>query len=275
MPSVLATIQGSGTYAPPTPIDVDVILNVGTSNGWGTNPGLPGVTGAILYWDYDATTPQGVKSTFWHPLHGTGVHLAHGMDRSLGQALLDAPGNPYSGKCAILNCAFGSSRYPDWQEGEAEYEAVKVGIQNALESLWGQYPAGARFHFRQVRNQGTSDMRVNSLPYQSGWKAGQESWSASLQNDIVAPMVPEGTIVTWKPQIIIWCYSGLSAAYFIDTGVRLQQTLTVDADHLVSTESMGFEPDGVHMLGYPDLTGYVELGYAVGERIIYLDSIGQ
>lgn len=273
MSNVLATVQGSGVYAPPEPVDVEVILNVGTSNGWGTNPGLPGVTGAIIYWDYDATTPNSVRSTFWHPLHGTGVHLAHGMDRSLGQALLDAGG--YNGRTAILNCAFGSSRYPDWQPGADEYDAIKVGIQNALASLVTQFPEGARFHFRQVRNQGTSDMRINSLPYQSGWGAAQTSWSTALADDIVAPAMPDGVIFDWKPQIIVWCYSGLSAAYFINTGVRLQQETLVDADHLVSTEAMAFEPDGVHMLGYPNMDGYIALGFAVGERIVYLDGIGQ
>jgi hypothetical protein len=272
-PCVLATVQGTGSYVTPEPIDVEVLVRVGQSNNWGTNPGLPGVTGAILYWDYDATTPASVKSTFWHPLHGTGVHLAHGADRSIGQALLDAGG--YVNRTCILNCSFGSSFYTDWQEGRPEYAAIKVGIQNALTSLFAQYPSNSRYRFRQIRDQGQSDMRVNSLPYQSGWGAGQASWSASLETDIVEPMIPEGVIYSWKPQIIVWSYSGISNAYFINDGVRLQQANSVDANHLVSGESWSYEPDGVHLLGYPDLNGYIQYGYDVGNRVVFCDSIDE
>lgn len=276
----MATVQGSGSYVPPTPFDVDVIINVGQSLTFGPGLGPPTVTGAIQYWDTDCTpTGSHIVSTFWHSLHGTGVHAAHGPDLTLGQAMLVA--NPgYSGKLAILTVAYGSSFYTYWQGPSspgAAYAPVKSAIQSAVSLLSSTFNAGAQFRFRQIRNLGQSDIRVNSLPYQQGWGAAQTAWSASLASDIVAPAMPSGIVYSWKPQLIIQTQSGISGAFFEATGVRASQAALVDSDHLLNIDAPAvvYEADGVHPVSYPATTGVVALGTLIGNRIAFLDSISQ
>lgn len=273
----LAVVQGTGSYVPPAPYDVNCIVNVGQSLTFGPGLGLPSVTGDIQYWDTDATPAgSGITSTFWHPLHGVGVHQSHGPDRSLGQAMLDADPS-YSGKLAILTVAYGSSVYPYWAPGGLAYAPVKAALQAAVALLPSTFPGPARFRFRQVRNLGQSDIRVNSLPYQQGWGAAQLTWTSNLENDIVAPAMLPGTIFSWKPQLIIQTQSGITGAFFESTGVRPSQASIVDANHLLNIDppTLTYQSDGVHPVYYPALDGTVKLGTLIGARIALLDSLGQ
>lgn len=277
MSSVLATVQGTGTYVPPAPFDVDVIVNVGQSLTFGPGLGEPTVTGAIQYWDTDVTpNGSGITSSFWHPLHGVGVHQSHGPDRSIGSAMIAAD-PAYSGKLAILTVAYGSSFYTYWAPGGPAYAPVKAAIQAAVALLPSAFAAGARFRFRQVRNLGQGDIRVNSLPYQQGWGAAQLTWTTNLETDIVAPAMPAGTIFSWKPQLIIRTQSGIVGAFFENTGVRPSQASIVDANHLLDIDPpiITYQSDGVHPVYYPALDGTVKLGALTGARIALLDSLGQ
>lgn len=277
MSVVLATVQGSGSYVAPTPFDVNVIVNVGQSLTFGPGLGEPTVSGAIQYWDTDCTpSGSGITSSFWHPLHGVGVHQSHGPDRSIGSAMIAAD-PAYSGKLAILTVAYGSSFYPYWAPGGLAYAPVKAAIQAAVSLMPSAFPVGARFRFRQVRNLGQSDIRVNSLVYQQGWGAAQLTWETNLANDIVAPAMPVGTIFSWKPQLIIQTQSGITGAFFESTGVRPSQASIVDSDHLLNIDppTLTYQADGVHPVYYPSLDGTVKLGALTGARIAFLDSIGQ
>lgn len=274
MSAVLATVQGSGTYVPPVPFDVDVIVNVGQSLTFGPRLGPPGVTGAILYWDTDATVGgSGITSSFWHPLHGNGVHAAHGPDLTMGQALLAANAS-YSGKLAILTVAYGATVYPQWAPGGLAYAPVKAALQAAIPQLPTAFGNGAQFRFRQVRNLGQGDIRINSLPYQQGWGAAQTIWTSNLKNDIVAPAMPPGILYSWKPDLIIRTQTGITGAFFEANGVRLSQASIVDSDHLLNIDPpiITYESDGVHPVAYPAVGGVVALGTLIGTRIAFLDS---
>lgn len=281
----LATVQGSGNYVPPVPFDFNVLVCVGQSLTFGPAAGLPTVTGAFGYWDTDCTPGgSGIVSAFWHALHGTGVHASHGPDRSAGAALLAA--NPaYSGRLAIMCIAYGATFYTDWagpsSPGRA-YGPVKTAIQAACAQLPALAGEGAQIKFRQIRNLGQDDIRVNSLPYQQGWGAAQLAWTTALQNDIVAPAMAPGTVYSWKPDLIIQTQTGIANAFFEATGVRASQASIVDANHLLNIDpnpgdpnAVVYESNGVHPVAYPALTGTVQLGTLYGNRVAFLDSIGQ
>lgn len=274
MTACLCTVQGSGTYVPPVPFDVDVIVNVGQSLSWGPGLGPPTVTGAIQYWDTDATASgSGITSSFWHPLHGAGVHPAHGPDVTMGLALLAA--NPgYSGRLAILSAVYGATFYNQWVVGNPVYNAIKTVIQAAVAQLPTAFGDGAQFRFRQVRNLGQDDIRVNSLPYQQGWGAAQTLWTSNLQNNIVLPAMPAGILHSWKPDLIIQTQTGITGAFFEATGVRPSQASIVDANHLLNIDppAIVYESNGVHPVAYPALTGSYALGTLIGNRIAFLDA---
>ncbi len=270
--------QGSGLYTPPPALEGELILCTGQSNTWGPNPGLAGVTSGVLYWDSDLTPPinaGNVVSTFWHSAHGTSFHPSHGCDRSMIAQLLAAPG--YNGRTAVMCVAVGSTTSDDWLPATTRYANVKTAIQLAISLLPSAFPAVTSWACRQVRNQGQSDMRVNSLPFQQQWAANTTTWTNALKTQIVAPAfadVPH----RWKPDLVVQCNPLISGAYFVGTGVIPQQYIYIG-------ESPGSAPHMIVIPGGP--TGYYEMdevhfttpgnlagGTMIGDQVVYLDANG-
>lgn len=264
------TQQGSGLYTPPPPVIGQLIYDSGASNTWGPNAGQTGVTSGALYWDTDATPGgSGITSTFWHNLHGTGVHISHGPGRSLAGGLIGQPGYE---ALALMTIACGSSLYTDWQIGDPKYNAVKAATQAALALLPAAFPQVTSWQIRQIRNQGSSDMRVNNLAYQQGWAAGQASWTTALKNDIFS--VWSGVPHTWKPDLLIQQCTDITGAFFVSQGVIPQQYIYTDADHVVNcdpSQGVAYEADFVHYT----MPGNITVGGLVSARAVFLDSIGQ
>jgi len=241
---------------------VNGFFNTGQSNSFGVNPGMPGVTGAILYWD--SSIGNSPISTFWHSLHGTGVHLSHGIDRSFGEALLVGDNARYSGHTFILNAAYGSTSYLDWLPGSDEFPAIEATIQSAMALIAAQYPSNATYHFREIRNLGQTDIRVNSQAYQDGWAAANADWQSELATMVSAVFSAPHS---WLQNMIVKTNPLTSGAVLLPTIPDQQLIAAGDTDHFIDADDLGWEADHVHMTSQ----GYIDLGERIGNRILTID----
>lgn len=248
-------------------------VHTGQSNSSHPNRGE---TGTIADWPYlfDSLDTDDNSGGVWIPMVGKGVHTG-GYDYTIAR-LLKAAG--VTG--ATINLTAGSTHANEWPSSEPSADEGRRLLDTfdvALGSLAAQFPAGVDFGFYHLRNQGTTDARVNNLQYQTGavpgtvingevvnspqtypgWAAFAELWHQDLISHIVSAGFSAGSF----PRIVVQSFTGLTLT-FHTPAIQRQELIwsggTPDAnDSLVGSgpqcvqleDAAGYDAaDGAHMV---------------------------
>jgi hypothetical protein len=262
------SMRGTGALAAVAPIIIDHFIQSGQSNDQHTGRGPVGSLSAVPYaWDTFGDTNSG--GGYVNLVGKTGS--SGGPDLSLGQTLYAAGIN-----AEITNVCAGSSSYDDWlighQYGDYAFAALVAFMRLSFAKHGTVWPANTLHRFHHCRDQGTTDQRVNSLPYQQLWASRANSWHARVQAAVD---------LVWGPghpvdKLVVQQYTGLtlsgagtgncpfsnSAAHTSEIATQNLAYVGGDTSRLVQMEeaSVGgvpyYDPDGVHRTD----TGYVICG---------------
>lgn len=228
-------------------VNVLLVMQPSQSNGIGNTVGETGTITGVPYW---WTSIGGTDASAW-----TTLTTGHGADVTIGRILRDA-----GAKCAILNIGRGATSAGMWIPGGTYNAALYAEIAEAMALLPAQFPAGTKYRFIHVADQGEYEARDPDINLTLAWASRFEACHAQLEAYFGVRM----------ERVVVYTNYNIQDRTYPDELRAQQVTAALGGSRGVNRDAVEYEEGGVHMT----TAGYIQKGALVAAKILELIHMG-